>query len=274
MEKCPLGDDPLTHHISGSTILRHHNEKQTIRCIATSGSFSVRFRGQASANIPFNAKGKSYRLPLGSGATSSVTFGSNTIFTGEDFTLEGNGELLRGDIVEVHSSSKLDVRNYTVIGTPSSSSFTISQNIGMDTGHVTIYKVMPSVQTILEQIPTIQNVKIGMYIAGTDTPETTACSSTGVDIDVEFLSEFGDLPLMTTVASLGGGTVTVTEKVQGTKKNVECSNRGKCDRKYGVCSCFGGYCSSNSHGAKGHRGDCGAVDVLAVVGAEGVSFLK
>jgi len=101
---------------------------------------------------------------------------------------------------------------------------------------------------------------------------TEVCNSTGAFALVEFTTELGDLPLMTsTVTNLGGGTVTVTEhqkgiqmcvyaivvRFAGTKTDLECSAQGICDEETGVCGCMEGYTSSDgSFDAPGERGDC------------------
>merc|ERR1719163_1901972 len=56
-----------------------------------------------------------------------------------------------------------------------------------------------------------------------------------------------------------GGTWTDEgpRSVRGTKENVECSDRGLCDRAEGICTCFTGFASSDGDGNSGSRGDCG-----------------
>jgi hypothetical protein len=45
--------------------------------------------------------------------------------------------------------------------------------------------------------------------------------------------------------------------VTGTKESIECSGRGLCDRRSGLCQCFSGFTASNGRGARGTTADCG-----------------
>lgn len=60
-------------------------------------------------------------------------------------------------------------------------------------------------------------------------------------VDVEFLTEFGDLPMLTADVTLLGGNVTITRRVKGTRSNLECSMLGNCDEDTGRCKCLPGY---------------------------------
>ena len=56
--------------------------------------------------------------------------------------------------------------------------------------------------------------------------------------------------------------VAVSTTVTGTRENVECSNRGLCDRASGLCVCVAGFVSSDGNGNAGTRGDCGFRNAL------------
>lgn len=84
--------------------------------------------------------------------------------------------------------------------------------------------------------------------------ETQACTAAGHSWTVEFLQDFGDLPLLVAGASrlthstsgVSAG-VAVQEAVQGTKESKNCSGRGLCDHDEGVCTCEVEFDSSNGY---------------------------
>ena len=98
---------------------------------------------------------------------------------------------------------------------------------------------------------------------------SSACTSNGANvITLTFESETGDLPLLTTTRSMGGGnTIVVIEKTRGTKETSFCSDHGVCDIDTGRCLCHRGYSSSDGDGNSGMRGDCGFRTMFATVDA-------
>jgi len=116
-----------------------------------------------------------------------------------------------------------------------------------------------AIKAALEALNTITRVDIN---------GDRACEKATVgSITVEFLDEFGDLPMMLVdgTALLDGegtdpaATISVIEAAnqKGTKENALCSNRGLCDPLTGVCTCSTGYDTSDGYGGSGTRGDCG-----------------
>jgi hypothetical protein len=98
------------------------------------------------------------------------------------------------------------------------------------------------------------------WTAGVD----RACISTGNNIQVTFLQDFGDLPLLLPDGSNLGQTsasdtplITSQKVVTGTKESDVCSNHGICDETNGICKCLSGWTTSDGYGNAGKRGDCG-----------------
>jgi len=119
------------------------------------------------------------------------------------------------------------------------------------------YYNLSRIQLAIESMKNVDSVTV--YFANTSIYSFTACSSsftysTG-GFYVQFNTELGDLPLMTSSNS----SVIVTEYSKGTKSNLECGGPtvGMCDRKLGVCVCSDYHGSSNSSNAPGNLGDCG-----------------
>ena len=91
-----------------------------------------------------------------------------------------------------------------------------------------------------------------------------ACITTGNNIQVTFLQDFGDLPLLIPDGTKLGQTsgsdtplITAQKVVTGTKESDICSNHGTCDEEKGICQCLGNWMTSDGHGNAGTRGDCG-----------------
>ncbi|KAL4166469.1 hypothetical protein KRP22_013727 [Phytophthora ramorum] len=100
---------------------------------------------------------------------------------------------------------------------------------------------------------------------------TAACGSAGNDIAVTFHSPSGDLPLLSiSASSLTHSTAAVATSIvqttQGTKEDVVCNNRGRCDEDTGTCVCSLYHASGNARGGFGALDDCGAVDAFMTHG--------
>tara|TARA_B100000795_G_C22565469_1_gene347975 strand:+ start:73 stop:678 length:606 start_codon:yes stop_codon:yes gene_type:complete len=185
--------------------------------------------------------------------TATVTQYSKVISsTSVDFS----SRLIAGSIVNLYSNSGTDTRNYTV-ASDTSTTVTMTEAIGMSTETGVLARfVTPSIKTSIEALTSVGTVNVTLSTG------TSACSSSGTYIHIGFLSNYGDLPLMTTTNSLTGGSdsVVVMESQKGLKENKQCSMHGECNRDVGLCKCFDGWRSSDGQGKKGIRGDCGARD--------------
>uniref|UniRef100_H3HBA6 EGF-like domain-containing protein n=1 Tax=Phytophthora ramorum TaxID=164328 RepID=H3HBA6_PHYRM len=122
-----------------------------------------------------------------------------------------------------------------------------------------------AVKSGLERLLTITSVSVA-YSTG-----TAACGSAGNDIAVTFHSPSGDLPLLSiSASSLTHSTAAVATSIvqttQGTKEDVVCNNRGRCDEDTGTCVCSLYHASGNARGGFGALDDCGAVDAFMTHG--------
>jgi len=115
----------------------------------------------------------------------------------------------------------------------------------------------------LEQLFTLHRVEVSYVQADLQTAAAadSFCSSdSSTVVLVDFLSEFGDLPLLqlTDIDLAGAGKATaVVEVFPGSKEDVECSRQGVCNEYTGVCACRDGFGSSDdTPQAAGDRGDC------------------
>lgn len=114
-------------------------------------------------------------------------------------------------------------------------------------------------QAKIEAIPTIGSGTTKLIMYG---PQ--ACTAHGTTFTIEFLQNFGNLPLLVPDKrklifsnSLSTSTLVVETVVVGTKEDIECAGRGICDPSNGICECSTFYETSNGYNAPGTRGDCG-----------------
>jgi hypothetical protein len=115
-----------------------------------------------------------------------------------------------------------------------------------------------TLQSALEALPTIGNVQVL-----TKADSTYVCSSntgTAQYFDVVFLTELSRVPLLILSDSLTHASAkvfSVSRRAAGSGTPKECSGKGECDRKIGVCQCWPAWGSSDGYGGRGTRGDCG-----------------
>lgn len=110
------------------------------------------------------------------------------------------------------------------------------------------------VEAALENMSTIGSVKVA-FSSGKSAcnPAWTYESTSGMS--VTFMSELGDLPMMTTDPEYN-----ISETIKGTKEEAECANQGYCNYEIGECMCLNGYVGSDGDGNVGSRRDCGRLD--------------
>jgi len=145
------------------------------------------------------------------------------------------------------------------------------------------------IESALEDLPNsalvdvdVRDQKIGSFndpssdsnnniITWTPSPQRSAVGHEDHFLDVSFVSNTGDVTMMTVIGQdtevnvVGDGIihhsthytepeVTISEKAKGTTDNYVCSNRGVCDYSTGTCKCFQGFT----------RQDCSLQNVLAM----------
>jgi len=121
---------------------------------------------------------------------------------------------------------------------------------------------LPSITT-----PPSQDWSQGVLV---ETSSRVLCDKDGVYVDLKFLQDYGELPLVLANVdqlSLTTGTpsIKMEKTVTGAKESLECSGRGICDGELGTCICDlscaeGCFSTSDGHGNPGGRGDCGYRD--------------
>lgn len=106
----------------------------------------------------------------------------------------------------------------------------------------------------LEAIPSIYSSYDTAVSVQYSTSETEACTSSGHSWTIEFLQDFGDVPLLVSGVSKlthsSSGTtasVAIEEAVAGTKESEDCSGRGLCDTDDRVCTCEPEFGTSNGY---------------------------
>ena len=124
---------------------------------------------------------------------------------------------------------------------------------------ISVDATVSEMMSAINALPTVREVDV-QWTQGID----RACVSSGNSIQVTFLKDFGDLPLLVPDGTNLGQTsmseipIITSEKVTtGTKEDDVCSNHGHCDESLGVCECLEDWQTSDGYGSPGTRGDCG-----------------
>lgn len=232
LRTCPTGDDPGTYD--------DHVEVQLIQCLADSGTFTLAFRQAITSPLPFNATALQVKMAL----ESLSTIDRLRVFFSKD------GLLPNGTLNEVFPTKMLPdgaPRGY----------------FGFEMNASNRFVFLPPFNHSL--------------YAGHKSP-TGACDINGNQvIIISFDTNHGDLPSLQADVGLlsnsinivngqpigiinfftDGESVAEYKSIMGTTENVECNNRGLCDRDFGICRCFPTWSSSDGSGGPGDLGDCG-----------------
>ena len=131
------------------------------------------------------------------------------------------------------------------------------------TAPISVAASVADVTNALNTLPSLkgQDPKVSVSWTG---GISQVCVSSGNQIQVTFLQNFGDQPLLIPDGTHLGQTsasdtpiITAQKVVTGDKESVACSNHGTCDETTGVCQCLDDWMTSDGYGSAGTRGDCG-----------------
>ena len=168
MRTCPRGDDSETSTVNSGY---QHKEIQKVTCIATGGTFTLKFRDETTDPIAWNANANGTNTTMA--GTGTVTHGSATLATTSNLA----SFFAAGDVVHlVHNTDSAQIRTYTV-SSDSSSTLVMTEPIGLDTGALYgIFKETVSVEGALQALKTIDDVTVsvesGAAICTTDGQST------------------------------------------------------------------------------------------------------
>ena len=172
-----------------------------------------------------------------------------------DDPMTGNGADVEGNRAQKNDQQKVTCK-------AGGGTFTLTFR-GKTTTHIPYNGNAQDIQTALEALPTLGVGHVVVLLSGAQ-----ACTESGAaatSFTVEFLQNFGNLPLMVGDRSLlfnlnavsGITILSVSKQTTGTKEFSQCSNRGFCDTTSGYCVCNINYDTSNGYDQAGIRGDCG-----------------
>lgn len=230
--QCPLGEDP---RIPGAT-----HEVLSMACEATVGIFSLKFRGFETPSIDFQASAAEVKTAL------------------EMLPSIGKVQVVNDRVRVAKLRLESDEYNATLVDEDGNVVGGLDDN-GDGIADITWDSILPCItcdkfHKCTKQIPCRRL--------------DTICSFQGENqVTVKFLTDLGDIPPFLPVLKRYASSVINVEiyshgkglSVQGTRKSVQCSNRGTCDTDTGQCNCAEGYSSSDGNRGPGDKGDCGYV---------------
>ena len=153
-------------------------------------------------------------------------------YTGYDCSLRycptGDDPLTDGQVNEIQQITCQGTADYTITYK------------GKTTARIAATAPSTAVETEIEKLTTVEEVSV-IFPTGT----TQACQSGTATMTIEFIKDFGQLPLMTVDSSAAGGaqlnTMTIVRTQRCTKEEESCGGRGKCDFLTGTCGCHPNY---------------------------------
>lgn len=176
-------------------------------------------------------------------------------FTGYDCSMR---TCTQGQDPRLSYASTMVDETQTYTCTASSGSFKFGFR-GETTSVIVYSTTAPQLTTLLQALDTIDAVTVSVSDSA-----GPICDADGATFVVTFTKQHGDVPAMD-MLEVTGVTLALSSSVAGTKADQVCNNRGLCSETTGICTCYGGYTSSDgtgrtaasSAGTTGTRGDCG-----------------
>ena len=225
MQTCPHGDNPVTGLGDSPWRIKQEKEVQVLLCTASAGYFTLYFRNYVTVPL------------LWSSTVAQVSAEFNKLPSVNDVLVE-----FVNDHAGVSACDEVG-NNYM--------RFTFRQDLG-------------DVPSIIAEVDPPQQVDgsnpAGLMLADGATEGFIGVAADGVshgscEQGGSVIASYRTKPF----CQSAGGTWTDDgpRSVRGTMENVECADRGLCDRAEGICTCFTGFASSDGDGNSGSRGDCG-----------------
>lgn len=235
---CPYGDDPLT---TGQS-----DEVQTLfcKCDGCSGTFSLTFRGEETAEIAKDATVATVKAALealegvreatiafdagttvcsAAGVATTVTFTRNT----GNLPLMSVTNSLTSGTTELYMRT---VQNIKCTCGTCTGTFILAYD-GEETASIAHDANAAAVETAVEALSDISDVTVTLS-------SNAVCEATEATTSITFKSTSGDVPPIGVIPAIAGaGAAIAVETADGTREYDECSNRGLCDRGSGTCVC-------------------------------------
>lgn len=247
--ECSRGDDMETD--SAATGF-YQAEVQKVTCAATSGTFTLGFRGSTTTAIAFNAQATGTNTTLA--PTGTVTFGDSRLVTN---SIDIQASIAAGDFLILQNSLGTEERIFKVLSNPtgattdSSHGIVMTEPIGMTSGSdYVLYKIVTSVESALEALDTITDVTVtyddyvdlaaltntlsviaGHATGGTTTNVGTSTTGSGSGLIATVITGSANPPTLTSVTVTTAGTgykvgdmITFTGTGSGSAGNFESFN--------------------------------------------------
>lgn len=254
---CARGDNPRT---------RGRNEIQRISCTATSGLLSLKFRENQTLAMTHDVSAADLEHRL----RQLYTIRNIKVTYVPKFYTPGQPRIPFATASDPPSS--FPTGQPTVTPTSQPTSQPTAQPTGEPTSTPTQHPIgSTATPTVPSKSPTPSPTLRPTTPLPTAQPtvqdDDHLCTFDGrIDVFIEFLSEYGDLPLLQLgVNTLNSGYIfNIRQEQLGTKEDLECSQNGICSAETGQCTCMEGFVSSADSEpsadvalAGGSRGDCG-----------------